>query len=193
MEVLRRPCHHPFSAALCRGLIEASSVERSPVLREPCFPRLYAAASLKLLVAPPRVDVPGPFSAALCRGLIEARACEKARSSFTAGFPRLYAAASLKRVARHTAHSSASAVFRALCRGLIEAVVPATPLVAQSRVFSAALCRGLIEAARPLLPRFEPRHCFPRLYAAASLKHTLALSRVCYPRVVFRGFMPRPH
>ena len=61
-----------FSAALCRGLIEANGPGPIPAARACGFPRLYAAASLK----PPSValvdDGPDAFSAALCRGLIEA-------------------------------------------------------------------------------------------------------------------------
>ena len=60
-------------------------------------------------------------------------------------------------------------------------------------MFSAALCRGLIEA-RPIdggISR-SPR-CFPRLYAAASLKHQGRVAQGRVAQVVFRGFMPRPH
>ena len=38
-----------FSAALCRGLIEALFLERLVLLEQGGFPRLYAAASLKRL------------------------------------------------------------------------------------------------------------------------------------------------
>ena len=87
-----------FSAALCRGLIEAitgkcgwtaarSSFPRlyaAASLKQPAhgagvagasvrFPRLYAAASLKLAGRGRREDPHREFSAALCRGLIEAR------------------------------------------------------------------------------------------------------------------------
>ena len=41
-----------FSAALCRGLIEAESVSRMAGWTSPRFPRLYAAASLKQLLHP---------------------------------------------------------------------------------------------------------------------------------------------
>ena len=69
---LAREPGHRFSAALCRGLIEA-----------------------RILATRTRTTV--WFSAALCRGLIEASAtCASARCS-SSGFPRLYAAASLKR------------------------------------------------------------------------------------------------
>ena len=67
------PCRPAFSAALCRGLIEALEAVRAHEPLAHRFPRLYAAASLKLKSpAPGRVVSPW-FSAALCRGLIEAR------------------------------------------------------------------------------------------------------------------------
>ena len=61
-----------YSAALCRGLIEAAarSVPYESALM--CIPRLYAAASLKLLDDAPLERDLEPYSAALCRGLIEA-------------------------------------------------------------------------------------------------------------------------
>ena len=63
-----------FSAALCRGLIEACrgfSPLGKPAAR---FPRLYAAASLKRVRKGfARRLISEWFSAALCRGLIEAR------------------------------------------------------------------------------------------------------------------------
>ena len=61
-----------FSAALCRGLIEAPLAGGRPVARTGGFPRLYAAASLKHLYSSYRVH------------------------QTQNGFPRLYAAASLK-------------------------------------------------------------------------------------------------
>ena len=61
-----------FSAALCRGLIEARHVLAAECSSDQCFPRLYAAASLKLYVNGNFVPVVHAFSAALCRGLIEA-------------------------------------------------------------------------------------------------------------------------
>ena len=42
-----RAARRPFSAALCRGLIEATHVAGSIELHSGGFPRLYAAASLK--------------------------------------------------------------------------------------------------------------------------------------------------
>ena len=62
----------------------------------PGFPRLYAAASLKLQ---PHVDLGRgvhAFSAALCRGLIEAKSRRIPNVRPWSRFPRLYAAASLK-------------------------------------------------------------------------------------------------
>ena len=60
------------------------------------FPRLYAAASLKLVEPLYGTLICAQFSAALCRGLIEARR-PRASSDWSASrFPRLYAAASLK-------------------------------------------------------------------------------------------------
>ena len=41
----------PFSAALCRGLIEALELSEHAREHRRRFPRLYAAASLKLLFA----------------------------------------------------------------------------------------------------------------------------------------------
>ena len=60
-----------FSAALCRGLIEACRPDARPVHT-------------------------GRFSAALCRGLIEAASVPRSPNTGPSSFPRLYAAASLK-------------------------------------------------------------------------------------------------
>ena len=100
-----------FSAALCRGLIEA----QYPVMRDSIlswsFPRLYAAASLKHpAVAPVALDLE-QFSAALCRGLIEAH---------------------LRRGGGDMRRKVFSA---ALCRGLIEAISSATCASACIMVF----------------------------------------------------------
>ena len=59
--------------------------------------------------------------------------------------------------------------------------------------FSAALCRGLIEAMPASQSLTVPERCFPRLYAAASLKRHDDLARGPDAERVFRGFMPRPH
>ena len=101
-----------FSAALCRGLIEASDLSVGARVR---FPRLYAAASLFRNIG---VRL-GAFSAALCRGLIEADRADRRFRTF--------------------------AFSAALCRGLIEAMTR-SPRVPVRVPFSAALCRGLIEA-----------------------------------------------
>ena len=97
----RRPRAHcwgdgAFSAALCRGLIEASAPARPGWGAGTRFPRLYAAASLKPSPLAVLGQMAVPFSAALCRGLIEA----------------------LRIVERHIPGDLFSA---ALCRGLIEA------------------------------------------------------------------------
>ena len=132
-----------FSAALCRGLIEAAYPLSTPAREWPGFPRLYAAASLK----PRRIRV------AVHR---------------QPGFPRLYAAASLKR------HERGDEIHLA-------------------PRFSAALCRGLIEASGPTCSSCRCASSFPRLYAAASLKLPAPRPRHGGQADVFRGFMPRPH
>ena len=76
-----------FSAALCRGLIEARLRARRQGRPRPRFPRLYAAASLKLQGV----------------ALLE---------SVPVGFPRLYAAASLKRVQDRDVGERLADVFR---------------------------------------------------------------------------------
>ena len=77
-----------FSAALCRGLIEATGSH---------------ADSIRAKL---------PFSAALCRGLIEAGAPGRGSPRRACGFPRLYAAASLKPRTVVRRLSPAQAVFR---------------------------------------------------------------------------------
>ena len=64
-----------FSAALCRGLIEAGAGSWARASPRDSFPRLYAAASLKRGNDGTQRRNAGRFSAALCRGLIEARSC----------------------------------------------------------------------------------------------------------------------
>ena len=61
-----------FSAALCRGLIEARLKSSQCQALSARFPRLYAAASLKRPSMRSGAIIGGAFSAALCRGLIEA-------------------------------------------------------------------------------------------------------------------------
>ena len=171
------------SIAACRRNRPSSGARRSAG----CFPRLYAAASLK----PRRVDAAGNMSfprlyAATSLKREQALAVIRGQPRF----PRLYAAASLKLLA-HLAGSLAATVFSAaLCRGLIEAVRSDAPaLVVEVRQFSAALCRGLIEAQHipepgDLVLR-QAQRGFPRLYAAASLKLiSTAPGRRRFPRLL---------
>ena len=162
-----RTRHGRFSAALCRGLIEAARCACSAAPGTRCFPRLYAAASLKQVVLRDEVLLPALFSAALCRGLIEAGSCAAPRRGARACFPRLYAAASLKRAAPAPVGVLAprfprlyAAASLKLTRELFEGHGVAE--------FSAALCRGLIEAMDKIHP-------------------------IAVLHEVFRGFMPRPH
>ena len=111
-----------FSAALCRGLIEAARTSATSTAIRWSFPRLYAAASLKR----------EPLVAEL--------------QSFLR-FPRLYAAASLKRGRRIRVVLDVQVFSAALCRGLIEARAAGTARAGRAGRFSAALCRGLIEAS----------------------------------------------
>ena len=134
-----------FSAALCRGLIEARMTRRKTTDTEGRFPRLYAAASLKHQPA-------GGVGMQI------------------ESFPRLYAAASLKPSEVRINGFVFASFSAALCRGLIEAVSRRGALPDCPRTFSAALCRGLIEARRRSTPATPRSARFPRLYAAASLK-----------------------
>ena len=159
-----------FSAALCRGLIEAISGSRAASCCSVGFPRLYAAASLKLRAGARAGLYPARFSAALCRGLIEA--CGRARlaSARRRGFPRLYAAASLKHPLRRDGVPGPEAGFpRLYAAASLKPTGPAEAAVRITR-FSAALCRGLIEASGRARPGRWRISGFPRLYAAASLK-----------------------
>ena len=156
-----------ISAALCRGLIEAQGGGSSSWRLVGGFPRLYAAASLKLDRGR---GVPGD----------------------EAGFPRLYAAASLKpevplpelplrrRFPRLYAAASLKPGATKVVIGLVGGI-------------SAALCRGLIEAAPGRVQEDGRGRRFPRLYAAASLKQLLVLRARDLEAKDFRGFMPRPH
>ena len=78
------------------------------------FPRLYAAASLKLVLD----DDP--------------------HESIQNGFPRLYAAASLKRPGTFVEQISFGPFSAAVCRGLIEAARPRPTASPRSAWFSAA-------------------------------------------------------
>ena len=210
-----------FSAALCRGLIEARPLRRRGN------------------------DRAGRFSAALCRGLIEARRLHPSFPRPLHGFPRLYAAASLKQPARGYRHGGRAGGFprlyaaaslklvpgrlhdvhhrpvfsAALCRGLIEALSSSVAKILLDCSFSAALCRGLIEAtgssprskSRPI--RFSAALCRGLIEALSSSVAKILLdcsfsAALCrglieaqsdqgggrtFPAQVFRGFMPRPH
>ena len=103
---------HLFSAALCRGLIEAREGGRQEAAAPCRFPRLYAAASLKLVPLIRGGPLVESFSAALCRGLIEAPPYVQAAIDSTESFPRLYAAASLKRLLGRSGRRRLRAVFR---------------------------------------------------------------------------------
>ena len=131
-----------FSAALCRGLIEA------------CYYRQGR---------PPRPA----FSAALCRGLIEAKSMLLKVCPGSTRFPRLYAAASLKPVAGTDTPWIMNSFPRLYAAASLKPAHRAQSRPAD-RQFSAALCRGLIEARKSVCARTESAE-------------------------VFRGFMPRPH
>ena len=137
-----------FSAAVCRGLIEA----RRPgtTLRDGGrrFPRLYAAASLKpgpteLLCADGHGCFPRLYAAASLK-----RSTQRCRCSCLTRFPRLYAAASLKHP------------------GLV------CPGFGCSRRFPRLYAAASLKHDTPIWARGKTG-CFPRLYAAASLKPLL--------------------
>ena len=83
-----------FSAALCRGLIEARSPRHGagPPRR---FPRLYAAASLKLRRVIERLNDHGRFPRLYAAASLK-HGGPPAGLGAPSSFPRLYAAASLK-------------------------------------------------------------------------------------------------
>ena len=117
---------NPYSAALCRGLIEAATAHCSAAASSRSIPRLYAAASLKHIEC--LVVSGGGY-----------------------GIPRLYAAASLKREFAARGEPDEMPYSAALCRGLIEAPSFRERLL-DLKSYSAALCRGLIEAQRTPAP-----------------------------------------
>ena len=181
-----------YSAALCRGLIEACGSPRFTMPGLSGIPRLYAAASLKRARGGRRAHGRAPYSAALCRGLIEAPKMTRiARARLR--IPRLYAAASLK-PAGHRARPEQ--VVGGIPRLYAAASLKPTRVAdrrEKARRYSAALCRGLIEATWwRRAPRPGSRR-IPRLYAAASLKRLGFLTRDQLLPQVFRGSMPRPH
>ena len=109
-----------YSAALCRGLIEATGRTSAWSSSRRRIPRLYAAASLKHrgLVALERLadGIPRLYAAASLKLSRPPAACRR-----TPRIPRLYAAASLKlRVCREQRQRRVT-YSAALCRGLIEA------------------------------------------------------------------------
>ena len=136
-----------FSAALCRGLIEATLFARYLLSSAGGFPRLYAAASLKQRIRGEGRHDMKKFSAALCRGLIEA-----SDASFF-GAPSTRFSAALCRglieadVVRDSDGREVIGFSAALCRGLIEARARRPSRRGPCSRFSAALCRGLIEAS----------------------------------------------
>ena len=156
-----------FSAALCRGLIEAAS-RSTWTYRDRPFSAALCRGLIEAGNGYTRTNTGETFSAALCRGLIEAGDADSARLITFAGFPRLYAAASLKQTHPFDVRGAVEPGFPRLyaAASLKHGLVP--ELAGRELVFSAALCRGLIEA--------PPRAVWCRWRGA-----------------VFRGFMPRPH
>ena len=157
-----------YSAALCRGLIEARKRKTASLFTRR-IPRLYAAASLK------------QEKAAIV--ILATSRC----------IPRLYAAASLKRHSRHQGDGAMVLYSAALCRGLIEAPTHRYPYNADN---TTCIPRLYAAASLKLAVRSETRtgtHRIPRLYAAASLKPRRLTGAERGERPVFRGFMPRPH
>ena len=136
--------HRPYSAALCRGLIEAS--------------RAVKSSSRRLR-----------YSAALCRGLIEASGPPAWPMPSLGSIPRLYAAASLKRADRRAGASRLASIPRLYAAASLKPDLGADGVRRES-AYSAALCRGLIEAPELLRACFSGPRRIPRLYAAASLK-----------------------
>ena len=156
-----------FSAALCRGLIEAISPPRSPHPPPSSFPRLYAAASLK------RHHHGGPahgdrgFPRLYAAASLKHSLCSSI-GSLSARFPRLYAAASLKPAHGDQRQRALSRFPRLYAAASLKRVVDPDMANWHGHVFSAALCRGLIEAL------------------------SVGVCLDCGFHV-FRGFMPRPH
>ena len=112
-----------FSAALCRGLIEALARSDSVGGCTSRFPRLYAAASLKHHAIGHDVEratcFPRLYAAASLKRQLAVRGTVRHRDRF----PRLYAAASLKREPARMLYAGELEFSAALCRGLIEARV----------------------------------------------------------------------
>jgi len=137
----------PLSAAIRRGLIEAVVLFYLSVVVIVCYPRRFAAASLKRLGHHGQPPAGNPLSAAIRRGLIEAprgtrrtwtccqrrlsaairRGLIEARlglacaSGSTSGYPRRFAAASLKPAYDMLTEETRTRLSAAIRRGLIEA------------------------------------------------------------------------
>ena len=131
------------------------------------FPRLYAAASLKL--QPRRAPgALGLFSAALCRGLIEAQELTSSVALYGSGFPRLYAAASLKLQSTHCPSPSSLSFPRLYVAASLK--LPRLGALRACgggfrRLYAAASCRGVVEAVpapRVWSPLSEPTACHPQ-------------------------------
>ena len=154
-----------FSAAMRRGLIEAALHRRGQVQHAPSFPRPCAAASLKLRDGAVRQVAPLGFSAAMRRGLIEAGigpGSAPSRSVFSAAMRR----GLIEAVCRTVRARAARRFPRPCAAASLKRDADDDP--AQSGVaFSAAMRRGLIEARAP--------------------------ERSCPGTSVFRGHAPRPH
>ena len=155
-----------FSAATCRGLIEAGCPGGS-ARRRRCFPRLHAAASLKLE-----------------RG--------EGIGQFAVGFPRLHAAASLKHHRARDIFKVREGFSAATCRGLIEAMRILFRQRLSTRGFPRLHAAASLKHGKNADGEVRV-HGFPRLHAAASLKLEESYGREAIRHVVFRGYMPRPH
>ena len=110
-----------YSAALCRGLIEARPIGMRWDSVRMRIPRLYAAASLKQERCRERCE-------RVYRGIPRLYAAASLKLNWptpslrlSSRIPRLYAAASLKPAKLAPVHTALRAYSAALCRGLIEA------------------------------------------------------------------------
>ena len=138
----------PFSAALCRGLIEAVSVSMSSSCASRGFPRLYAAASLKR--SHHRADEPylSRFPRLYAAASLKQGRRVQQRLGRAVRFPRLYAAASLKQPVEQCIQVVPTLCFPRLYAAASLKRVPGGLPPPHPREFSAALCRGLIEARK---------------------------------------------
>ena len=101
-----------FSAALCRGLIEAPSLSCTMSESAKRFPRLYAAASLKLVHARSGLPRPRRFPRLYAAASLKQHNLYLLAKQAALGFPRLYAAASLKHGQRVRGGADLRGVFR---------------------------------------------------------------------------------